>query len=207
MSTFLLLRHGVTDWNQERRIQGWGPVPLNETGRAQARAAGRRLTEEYRVDRVVASDLRRTAETAAILTETGVDASVEAATAWRERDLGAYQGLHYDEVLERHPAYDGRGGIVGLEAAPESGESLQEMTDRVHAGWERLVEETDDGETVLVVTHGGPIYLVLGRVRGQDLATAVAEGHQRNCALNVIEHDPADGGATVSTVNDTAHLG
>lgn len=206
MATVLLLRHGVTDWNQERRIQGWGPVPLNETGRAQATAAGRHLADRYDVGRVVASDLQRTRETAELVIDAGVDASVETAAAWRERDLGVYQGFLYEDVFERHPEYDVTGGIVGLDVAPESGESLRAMAERVHAGWDRLLAESDDGETVLVVTHGGPIYLVLGRVKGLDLASAIAEHRQDNCALNEIGHDPANGEATIRAENDTSHL-
>jgi len=207
MATVLLLRHGVTDWNQERRIQGWGPVPLNETGRAQASAAGRRLAERYNVDRVLASDLERTRETAELVTEAGVDAAIETSADWRERDLGVYQGLLYEEVFERHPEYDVTGGIVGLDVAPERGESLREMAERVHDGWERLLAESDDGETVLVVTHGGPIYLVLGRVKGLDLARAIADHRQDNCALNEIDHASPAGEGTIRVENDTGHLG
>ena len=59
----VVLRHGETAWNDEGRMQGWAPVPLNETGREQATAAGRHLADEYEFDAVYASDLERTRET------------------------------------------------------------------------------------------------------------------------------------------------
>ena len=63
-TTVLLVRHGETTWNRERRVQGWAPSALTERGKQQARAAGRAIAEGHAVDRIVASDLRRAAETA-----------------------------------------------------------------------------------------------------------------------------------------------
>ncbi|PSP97202.1 hypothetical protein BRC89_12390 [Halobacteriales archaeon QS_4_70_19] len=65
MTTVLLLRHGETTWNRQGRIQGWAPTPLTERGHEQARRAGTAIADTYDVDRVVASDLRRTRETTA----------------------------------------------------------------------------------------------------------------------------------------------
>lgn len=65
--TVLLVHHGETTWNRERRVQGWAPTGLTERGEEQARAAGRAIAAEHAVDRIVTSDLRRTAETARLL--------------------------------------------------------------------------------------------------------------------------------------------
>lgn len=202
MSTILLLRHGVTDWNEERRIQGWGPVPLNETGREQARQAGEYLADAHDVDRIVTSDLQRCVETAEGVLES-VDAPMETSRDWRERGFGVYQGFPYEEIFERHPEHDATSGVVALDATPETGESMLDLQDRVLSGWERALNGTDDGETTLVVTHGGPIYVTLGHVRGQDLVTAIAQGHQGNCALNELRHDPETGETAVVQENDT----
>lgn len=204
MTTVLLLRHGETDWNAERRIQGWGPVPLNRQGREQARLAGECLASAYDVDRLLTSDLRRTHETAELVGER-LGLEPEPDRAWRERDFGVYQGLRYEDAFERHPEFDATRGIVALDSTPERGESMREMFERVVEGWEGLVAAADPDETVVVLTHGGPIYVVLGHVRGRDVVAAVAEGSQSNCALNELRYDPQTGETTVVTENDVSH--
>lgn len=204
MATILLLRHGVTDWNEERRIQGWGPTPLNERGREQAATAGEHLAAEYDVDRVVTSDLQRTVETAEQVTA-HVEAPATTSRDWRERGFGIYQGLLYEEVFERHPEHDATSGIVTLDATPETGESMLDLQDRVLSGWERLVTDIGPEETVLVVTHGGPIYVTLGHVRGQSLVTAIAEGSQDNCALNELRYDTETGETEIVFENYTGY--
>lgn len=204
MATILLLRHGVTDWNEERRIQGWGPVPLNEQGREQAASVGTHLASEYDVDRVISSDIQRCVETTEEVTAR-VDAPTTTTRDWRERGFGIYQGLLYEEVFERHPEHDATSGVVALDATPENGESMLDLQDRVLRGWEQLVTEIDDDETALVVTHGGPIYVTLGHVRGKSLVKAIGEGHQDNCALNELQYDVEVGDTEVVRENFTGY--
>lgn len=203
MTTVLLVRHGETLWNREGRIQGWAPTTLTERGRDQASRAGEYLADAFDVDRVVASDLRRTRETAALLREAGVgpDADPDFERGWRERDFGVYQGLPYDEVFERHPEHDATTGIVSLDATPEGGESMLDLYDRVLGAFQRLVVGAADDETVVVVTHGGPIYIVVGHAKGQDMVTAIKEGHQSNCAVNELRHE--DGRVSLVSENAT----
>lgn len=179
----LLVRHGQTDWNRERRIQGWGASSLTRRGREQARALGRHLAATYDIDRVVASDLRRTRETAALLRDAGVEPEPTFQRAWRERDFGRLQGLTVEELFGGYPEYAATSGAVAIDAEPPGGERLRDAYERVIDGWEQLCTDAD-GETVLVVTHGGPIYFVLGDVRGQDVLTAVLDHSQENCAVN-----------------------
>lgn len=203
MTRVLLLRHGETDWNVERRIQGWGPVPLNRQGREQAGLAGEHIANTYDIDRVVTSDLRRTHETAELVADRlAIDPVPD--RAWRERDFGVYQGLPYDDAFERHPEFDATRGIVALDATPERGESMRDMVDRVLDGWTDLLADAHQDETVLVVTHGGPIYVVLGHIRDGDIVTAIAAGHQSNCALNELQVDET-GDVTVVRENDTSY--
>lgn len=188
MTIVVCLRHGETDWNANRRLQGWAPTPLNERGREQAESAGEHLASTYEFDRVVASDLRRTRETAALVCDSlELDPTYE--KAWRERDFGVYQGLTYETMFSEYPEFDvGQSGKAALDVVPEGGESLLDLAERVLDGFERLLAEAT-GETVLVVAHGGPLYAVLSHVKDLDYATAINEGSQDNCAVNELRYE------------------
>lgn len=195
----LVVRHGETDWNLHGRMQGWAPVPLNDTGREQADSVGRYLAREFDVDRVVASDLERTRETAERVTA-HVDAPVSYDSGWRERHVGVYQGLEYEDVIERFPAFAlGETGIEAADRTPESGESLLDVRERVVEAWRSLLDDGPEAdpaerewETALVVTHGGPIYLLLGHLKGMDARTSLREHSQSNCAVNELRVDGDD---------------
>lgn len=151
-TTILLVRHGETDWNRDRRVQGHTDTPLNETGRAQARElAGALAAESF--DAVYTSDLARAQDTAALV---AADHAVELVplVALRERHFGTWEGLTDDEVLARFP--DARPGHWG------DGETAEEMTERVLAAL-ATIAAAHPGGTVLVVSHGGPLRAVLLR--------------------------------------------
>jgi len=204
MPTVLLARHGETTWNRDGRLQGWAPTSLTDRGHEQARALAAAVDAEYDVDRIVASDLRRARQTASYLADcVGCEPCHEA--AWRERDFGRYQGLPHETVFEDHERLSlSRAGRAAVDARPESGESLRDVRERVLSGWERLLAESDPGETVAVVAHGGPLYLLLGAVDGRDVVDAVVEGEQHNCALNELR--VSDGTPTVVEENRTDFL-
>lgn len=203
-ATVLLTRHGETPWNRSRRIQGWAPVGLNDRGRSQARAAGGWIADRYDVGRVVASDLTRTRETARIFRSVlGLaHESVAFERGWRERDFGVYQGLGYDEVYEGRPEFAvGETGVASFRATPEGGESTLDARERVLDAWERLLADLAPAETVLVVTHGGPIHVVLADVAGHDLVTELDEHANDNCAVSEIR--VADGDRALVRRNET----
>lgn len=188
MTTLLLLRHAESEWNRAGRMQGWAPVGLTDRGHEQAAAAGERIAAEYDVDGVVASDLLRTEATVERAAPDGVEPAFE--PAWRERDVGVYQGLPYEEVEERFPEFGLREPAVrAADRVPDSGESLVKLRERVLAAWDAICRDAGGRETVLVVTHGGPIRLVLGHVRGQDMREALLTGAPENCGLTEIEVD------------------
>ena len=197
-TTVVAVRHGETDWNRNGRLQGWAPVPLNDTGREQAAAAGAWLADEYDVDRVFVSDSLRTRQTAEGILESLPDLPVAHERHWRERDLGVYQGLTYADVEERFPRFGlGESAHEAALAVPESGESLRDVADRVT---DRFLEIVDahSGETLLVVTHGGPLHLLLGYAKGMSLQDALGTHHQSNCGVNEFSVD----GETVEVVRE-----
>jgi len=138
-----LARHGQTAYNLEGRFQGQQPIPLDATGRAQARELAEQL-RHVPFDAVYASDLRRAHETAEIVAAPhGVP--VIADEGLREIDIGSWSGLTRDEIDERFP--DGR--------RPD-GETREQHSERVLAAVIRLARE-NEGRRVLVVTHGGTL--------------------------------------------------
>lgn len=205
MTTIVAVRHGETTWNREQLIQGWAPARLTGLGREGADHLGATLTERYDIDRILSSDLCRAEETVDVLLD-HVDAPVTYESAWRERDLGVYQGLPVDEMRERFPEHALE--EAGQEAAhrrAESGESLADLRDRVIERWEGTVTECDPAETVLVVTHGGPIRLLLGHLKDLDIVEAVLEQSQDYCSINEFEFDHESGAVRIVRENDTGH--
>lgn len=183
----LLVRHGETTWNRDKRIQGWAPTGLTDRGRTQAEKTGQAIAESYDLDSAVVSDLRRCCETAENLLEP-FDVSVEQDSRWRERDFGVCQGLHYDEFGSQFPEYSiSKSGEDALDRRPERGESVYDMRDRVVAAWTDLVESAGTDDTILVVTHGGPLVVLLGHLQDRTLYSAISEYSQANCAVNKVQ--------------------
>ena len=140
----MLVRPGEPDWNRIGRGQGRSDIPLNDTGREQARATGRRLAGD-RWDAVAASPLSRAAETARIIAgELGRD-DLELVPELVERDYGASEGLTGREL-------DARFGSGELHAE----ETREQVIERVRPALLALAERHPD-ERVLVVSHGGVI--------------------------------------------------
>jgi len=206
MATLVVVRHGETVWNREQRVQGWAPIALTETGRRQADALAATVTDQYAVDRLISSDLRRTLETARPLGR-AVDCEPTPDHRWRERDFGVLQGLSYGELFLGYPEFTlTEVGYTAAEARPEGGESLIEQRDRIIDALTTLVDDMDSDETVVVVTHGGPLYLILGWIKNLDIVATIMEQEQGNCAINEIEVDTESGSLAVQRENDTRHV-
>jgi 2,3-bisphosphoglycerate-dependent phosphoglycerate mutase len=142
VTTILLARHGETQWNLERRWQGWADPPLNDTGRAQAQALAEQLRDTP-FDAVYSSDLRRAHETAEIVAAPhGIPVVTE--QGLREINVGSFSGLTHTEVMER----------FGGERT--DGETREQHAARVLAAVERIAR-VHLGERILLVTHGGTI--------------------------------------------------
>ncbi|GAA5177624.1 histidine phosphatase family protein [Niveibacterium umoris] len=148
-----LIRHGETDWNVARRIQGHTDIPLNHTGQEQARLLAQSLADE-RFDAIYASDLSRARQTAEAVAHR-LHMSVRLDPHWRERHYGSFQALTYDEARERYPdAYARFEARVPDADFPGGGESLHVFLERVRKALDRIADAHPGGR-VLVATHGG----------------------------------------------------
>jgi len=175
LTTFALVRHGQTDWNAERRLQGSTDIPLNDVGRGQARdAVG--ILAPYEWDAIVSSPLSRAAETADLIAE-GLGLTVaRRVPELTERSFGPAEGMQAGPELE---ALRVPGGFKGAE-------SEDEAAGRGLAALEALAGEFR-GQRLLVVTHGTLLRVSLSRAIGQTLASV------DNAALNLAHHHAIDG--------------
>ena len=179
-TTFVLVRHGETDWNRERRFQGRADVSLNGAGRRQAEALADALAGE-RFAAAYSSPLRRALETAEIVAAR-LDITVEPRDALMEVDVGSWSGLTTAEVEQRFP--DGFGLWAENRAGGwTDGETYEELGARVVRDLRELAERHPD-ESVLAVTHGGPIRSILAAAAGLSFTSGrAAIGFVENCAL------------------------
>jgi broad specificity phosphatase PhoE len=164
-TTLLIARHGETDWNRERRFQGHADPPLNELGRHQAGLLAEKLAD-VPLAAVYSSDLRRAAQTAAIVAAArGLRA--EAQPDLREIDVGEWSGLTFGEIEQRYPegVRRHRAGGDGW----ERGEQHGVMQERVVSAVRRIAAE-HPGEQVLLVIHGGTMRALLAAAEGIDFA-------------------------------------
>ncbi len=161
-----LVRHGETEWNAERRIQGQIDIGLNENGVRQAEAAGRWL-QGAGIVALYSSDLKRAWTTAQAI-GSALGLVPHAAPEMRERRYGVFEGLTYAEAQQKFP--DGYAAFEGRNAdyAFENGESLQVMFARV-TGKLQAIAAAHAGQTVAVVLHGGVLDIINRFVRGNSL--------------------------------------
>lgn len=151
----LVIRHGESTWNAERRWQGHADPPLSARGREQARTAATRLGD---VDQLWCSDLARARVTAELVAPAGTALRVE--PRLRERHVGAWAGLTSDEIEAAHPGWlrDGR--------RPAGWEDDAAVCGRVWPALLELVTSTRPGGCAVTVTHGGVIRTLLLRLGG-----------------------------------------
>ena len=183
MTVFALVRHGETDWNRERRIQGSTDIPLNDLGREQARATGALLADR-RWTALVASPLSRAAETARLIGEAVGLGDPELEPRLAERDYGEAEGLTGPEIDAHYP--DG--------ADVPGREPREAVAERAVAALHDLAAR-HPGEAVIVVAHGGVIRSVL---------ETVAPGRHREPITNGSVHSfrHADGSLELVAFDD-----
>jgi glucosyl-3-phosphoglycerate phosphatase len=182
----VLLRHGRTAWNAERRFQGQADPPLDEVGRAQAYEVAA-LIAALRPELLVSSDAARALQTAEIVGDV-VALPVVKEPRLRERNLGHWEGLTREEVAERYPD-EYADWMAGLDVSRRGGETRDEVAERASAAWAELPLA---GTTVLV-THSATAMALTNSLLG--IAQAVHPlGPLANCHWSELYAEPMAGG-------------
>ena len=165
MQRLVLVRHGQTDHNVERRLQGQIDIPMNSCGESQAAAVGDALAASTNVAAVYSSPLSRAMRTAeAIARPLGLTVSTDSRLL--ERSFGEWEGLTRPEIEERWPdqfaAWISGGAVEGAGVEPRDEVGL-----RMSAACRDFHRAHENG-TVIVVSHGADISLAITAMLGLD---------------------------------------
>ena len=202
ITRFCLVRHGETDWNAARRLQGHTDIDLNARGLAQAKQMARALKEiNLQFDVLYTSDLQRAAKTALAIEQLFNTAAIRN-TQLRERHLGALQGLTTDEAPTREPDLWKSHLSRNIEENLRDGESIQQFANRIQSALEQIRAQ-HTGKTILLVSHGGALDMMYRVASNQALAAEKAVSVP-NASLNWISHDGHSW--KVEGWADTSHL-
>jgi broad specificity phosphatase PhoE len=161
---FYFLRHGESEGNSARLMQGRGDYPLSEAGREQARRIAGWFADR-RIGRLLSSPLARALETARILADRLELAEVELREELNELDIGLFTGLSVEQIRARHPEawrFFLRESWEGVPGA----ERIASLQDRAERLWELLAGSAVAGRAALCVTHSGIMQWVLKATLG-----------------------------------------
>ncbi|XGW00631.1 MAG: histidine phosphatase family protein [Leptolyngbya sp. BL-A-14] len=205
---FLLVRHGETNWNRDKRFQGQIDVPLNENGRAQSQQAAEFL-KSIAIDYAVTSPMLRPKETAEIILQHHPDVSLDLEDNLKEISHGLWEGKLEAEIEAEYP-----GTLHQWQRSPETvqmpeGENLQQVWERAIAAWDHIVQTAasrPNPGTTLVVAHDAVNKAILCYVLGLG-PEHFWNFKQGNGAVSVIDYaQSSDVNPVLMAMNITIHL-
>lgn len=198
MKKLILIRHGETDYTLQRKYCGHEDILLSANGIQQAKCLGAKL-EKIKIDRVYSSDLGRALQTAEIVFP---KQSIIRRKGLREIDVGRFSGLTFEEAEKRYPRiYRMWRDNLSSVKIPK-GEKVSDFAKRVRKCSQEIFDH-NSGKKVAIVSHGGPIRIILLRMLKQDL-DKFWRIEQNVAAVNIVEFK--GGEPKILKVNDTSHL-
>ncbi|MBC7798295.1 MAG: histidine phosphatase family protein [Pyrinomonadaceae bacterium] len=199
-----LIRHGQSQGNAERRFGGHWDTKLSDFGRLQAEVTGQYLARKS-IKVVYSSDLSRAFDTAKPLADI-LKLKIETSNALRERNVGIFQGLTFEEAESRFPKEYAALSSRDFDYVLPEGESRRETLARASRKLNEIIE-FHKGENVAVFSHTGTIGMLILHLLGalQSDAAHRVWVLTRNCGIAHFEFDK-DSVVRVHTVNDVSHL-
>ena len=162
----ILIRHGETEWNSQKRMQGHSNSDLSEVGMGQIQALGE-LMKNVSFDHIYSSDSLRTSQTAEAITQYSGH-TLQFDQRIREKNLGVFEGLTSTEAKERHPEVYRLFKTAGANYVIDEGESTQQLLERAL----EFIEEIrlrHPQERVVMVTHGGVVRVLMKHALGLSI--------------------------------------
>jgi alpha-ribazole phosphatase len=200
LSRLLLVRHGITDHNSNRQFAGATDVELSDDGYRQVERLRERLAGEQ-IDAIYCSDLKRTLATAEVITS-GHDVGIISCPELREMDYGVAEGLTFKEIGSRYPELWESIANFSPELSFPGGECFDDFVARAVKFMDRLKGYGEE-ETVLIVSHGGMLKLLVCDLLGIDYSHW-PQIRFDNASLSIVETYSRR--VILSLLNDTSHL-
>lgn len=202
----ILVRHGETIWNEERRCQGFSDIDLSPRGREQARLLALTLKEEP-ITAIYASPLKRAYETAQIISQVGTPPSgkslpIKTDENLKELNQGRLEGLTFKEMLANYPDLMQTWANQPTSLVLPEGESLMQLQARAWQAIERIYKSYV-GETVVVVAHNFTNLTILCKAIDLELSN-FRRLRQDPAAITILEF--GERGPVLVRLNDTHHL-
>lgn len=182
MTRLLLIRHGETDYNLNKRYCGFSNPPLNICGISQAKSLVKQL-KDFEVAAVYSSDLLRAFQTAKIVFP---KFQIKTMPEFREFNFGIFEGLNYGEIMERYPRLYQDWIKDPLNVLIPNGEEFREFRKRVSSALSSIIS-LNRNKTIALFSHSGPIRLILCEVVGYGLEKFWEIDHN-NAAFTVIDY-------------------
>ena len=202
MVRIILIRHGYSEYNKLRRFSGQLDVALDEIGVEQARCTAEYVLENFKIDAVYSSDLKRAYDTAKPIAD-ALGLPVVTSKQIRELDVGLWGGKNGEELRAEFPEnfalYKKDVALVRC----DGGEGYADLWKRSLAEIERIARE-NDGNTIVIATHGGVIRCARTAWSGIPLERIASVPHVPNASVSVAEYD--DGGFRLITIGYSEHL-
>jgi len=194
----ILVRHGQTLWNREKRAQGISNIPLSKRGSAQAESLAQSLRDEQ-IDTIVSSPLKRALQTAEAINRFH-HLPIQCEEDLMELNMGDFEGIVFQEMIENHGDFLKRWAEDPASVIMPGGESLTELQRRAWGVIKRIIVKPG---TTLLAAHNFTIMTILCKIKAMDLSQ-IRQVHVDVASKTFVEFNKGKG--TIVLFNDTVHL-
>lgn len=191
-----LIRHGITEWNQQRRYCGWCDIGLSKQGKAQAKRLGK-ILKSVEFTKIYSSDRKRALQTSRIVF--GKRKLIKS-SALREMDFGILEGLRHEEILKKYSSFYKKWLKDPYQVRIPKAEAMSAFRKRVNREIKKIVR-LNPGKNLAIVCHGGVIAIfVSGIFKSGEFWQYVPK------AASLTEIEYRNGKPRVKSFNKTKHL-
>lgn len=192
----ILIRHGATKWNLEKRYTGFSDLCLHYTGIEQAKLLCKRLKNEV-IYKIYSSDRKRAIQTAKIIFK---DRKIHKSANLRELHFGIFEGLNYKEIMEKYPVIYRKWLDNPFYINIPKGEKIKDFRKRIINSIKKIIS-ANNGKTIAIVSHGGAISIFINHILKSKNFWKTIPG---SASLSIVEFN--NNKFKIKNLNDISHL-